>query len=859
MLLNLRFLICSPARWSSGVFLLLGAALLCRPLPAHAICGLDGAVYEQIRNVKDLDAARTWARKFVQLGGASCVVCHEAGFGPRNQYGSAINLLLTGNDREDPLRKRMAGERINDVPANPSLPNSPTFGDLINLGLLPASDPKPDVIGFRNLSVKPPVDITAQRARELVQQVEAESRFGILQLSRTHEINSETAAVLAQFRGEMLILGLKSLSPDVAQALAKSRAATVWLHSVTKVVPEAAVILAKLPGHLVLSGLEELDSVALAEKLARRPGVLSFPYLKQITPETAVALGKNPRGLSLGALAKVPLEVQDKLAETVGSLTVPNLTSLDSLPLTKKLAAGFAQSVLLPAIKKLSGEQAKEIVSVKRPFFLGGTFLPLSVMTEEVATVFATNPSAGRLELGFGSISEPSFKILVQSQLSIGLREVESLTSEQVRILATAPDSVPGGPFGTQRKISLPRLKALDSALLAETLLRCSSDFDSVTTISPEAAAALANVPNREVKNGRTVRVPYSLSFPSLQELSPETARVLMTHSWSAIWLPALQDVSLETVRSLARQTCHLTLGITRLPPELASAFGEMASNDFDLGGGTLTLPNLTDLSPEAARILVASLNRGTEIRSWGGLNKAPQLFIGGRNPSRLAIKGSCPPLTPELAAELAKYRGRLSIAGLQELSPQAAAALVPYRGTRLELSGPATDRLASETAAALAQFQGTLDIPLLVLDSKPLAKKFALQSSQTQEGLEFMWTEASSELINYKGFFNFRKLAVLDSPALAKRLIQDSTGQVLPSLRTITPAAAEVLATAPNRISLGLFVLDDLVVARALTGSRNGVTLPRLRAVTPEVLAILKATTSIVTPPLESLYILSP
>ena len=59
----------------------------------------------------------------------------------------------------------------------------------------------------------------------------------------------------------------------------------------------------------------------------------------------------------------------------------------------------------------------------------------------------------------------PSFKILVQSQLSIVLREVDSLNSEQVRILSTASDSVPGGPFGTQTKISLPQLKTLDSAV----------------------------------------------------------------------------------------------------------------------------------------------------------------------------------------------------------------------------------------------------------------------------------------------------------------------------------------------------------------------------------------------------------
>jgi hypothetical protein len=81
----------------------------------------------------------------------------------------------------------------------------------------------------------------------LVQEVEAESRFGIMQLSRTYEITPVVAEVLAEFRGEMLILGLKSLSPEVAAALAKSQAANVWLHSVTSVSPEAAEAIVKLP------------------------------------------------------------------------------------------------------------------------------------------------------------------------------------------------------------------------------------------------------------------------------------------------------------------------------------------------------------------------------------------------------------------------------------------------------------------------------------------------------------------------------------------------------------------------------------------------------------------------------------
>jgi hypothetical protein len=125
----------------------------------------------------------------------------------------------------------------------------------------------------------------------------------------------------------------------VAQALAKSQANTLWLHSVTSVSPEAAEIIARLPGKLLMTGLARLDSVALAEKLAKRPGTLSLPYLKQIKPEIAAALGRNERGLALTGLGDIPPEVQDKLAEAVGYLALPNLRSLDSMPLTSSLSA----------------------------------------------------------------------------------------------------------------------------------------------------------------------------------------------------------------------------------------------------------------------------------------------------------------------------------------------------------------------------------------------------------------------------------------------------------------------------------------------------------------------------------------
>ena len=72
---------------------LLGAALLGIPTDVHALCGLDGAVREQIRHVKEL------SRK-TSLSFGTCSVCHLAtSGGPRNEYGNAINTLLRLSER----------------------------------------------------------------------------------------------------------------------------------------------------------------------------------------------------------------------------------------------------------------------------------------------------------------------------------------------------------------------------------------------------------------------------------------------------------------------------------------------------------------------------------------------------------------------------------------------------------------------------------------------------------------------------------------------------------------------------------------------------------------------------------------
>jgi hypothetical protein len=151
--------------------------------------------------------------------------------------------------------------------------------------------------------------------------------------------------------------------------------------------------------------------------------------------------------------------------------------------------------------------------------------LSLSAVTPEVANVLAATPSTVNLTLvGNGPLPDSVLRTLLRSRLRLSLRDVEELTATQIRIVADelADRTFRPGVVETAT-LSLPSLRKLDSALLAETLAKANGfNFPGVTEISPEAAAALGAFPDGEAigPEMKKIVVPSgALSFPSLQEL----------------------------------------------------------------------------------------------------------------------------------------------------------------------------------------------------------------------------------------------------------------------------------------------------------------------------------------------------
>lgn len=836
----------------------------------HAICGLETALWQLRR-----EALRTQNENYSFSGLPSqvqleipaqgvCSACHLAPFGgPRNELGTALNTLLTLSDRQDAVRQRDLGRRMLDLPVDPTLPDSPTFGQWFGSGRPLAADS----VNSASAEDTPPSRAHAERldldeAERRVREAEAESRFGILQVVRASELSADVAAVLARFRGEALILGIDRLSVEVAQALARSGAETLWLPTVTAVSDEVAAALAAFPGRLVMTGLASLGSVTLAEKLAANSRALSLPYLQEIGPEVAQALARAPRSLTLTALTRPSLEVQDKLAETAGALALPGLQTLDSLRLAKKLGNTL---VLLPQVESLTVPQLEAFIGVRgQESFFGGVYLPLSSITPEIAVVLAASPKSIRLILGGRElVSADVFTTLLTSRLSVTLTDFQTLSSDQIRWLSTATaGATPPASTAQFPRLSLPQLQALESAVLAETLGRLSqSYFAGVQRLSPGAATAIGSMPNveRQLSSGQIETLLSNLSLPDLTELPPEIAERLFRKNWNSVQLSSLEEVSLETLQRLASQTTTLVLGITTLPEEFADVLASIPSQR-DRGGGQLKLPRLRELSPEVARRLVDGLNRGVaERRQALGDNFAlPKLEWGDYFHE---LKYGWTPLSPEVARELARFEGSLTLHGLGELSDAAAVALAAHKGPYLSLFGPGAERLSPVAAASLAKIPGVLQLPLRQLDSVPLAQRFATQLSWTLSNLETLSPEAGTALTNYRGFFDLRALAALDTVDMAARFVDGTTtgsAITLPALQTLSPAAAERLVQGSKKMTLGLMVLDDPVTARALARRLEQVSLPRLRAVTPTVRDILSQAAGISTPPLESLYLLS-
>ena len=119
---------------------LVAIALLAETRTAYAVAPLK-KLFESKYVKKDptTDAEKTL---LVAVKKAKCNVCHVGKKKKdHNIYGKALSELLTKKDRKDKEKLAAALETVDAMKSNPDDASSPTFGELIAQGKLPAGEP----------------------------------------------------------------------------------------------------------------------------------------------------------------------------------------------------------------------------------------------------------------------------------------------------------------------------------------------------------------------------------------------------------------------------------------------------------------------------------------------------------------------------------------------------------------------------------------------------------------------------------------------------------------------------------------------------------------------------------------------
>lgn len=407
----------------------------------------------------------------------------------------------------------------------------------------------------------------------------------------------------------------------------------VTLPAITTLAPETAAALASFGGDswgaaLEFPAVEGLEPDAAAA-IARSNALLVFPHLRGLSPEAARRLASHEGiGIVLGGLAELPADVAGALAETksIQGLLLPDLKSLDSEPLARRLAR--QDHVFLPQVTAIEPRIAASL----RDNEGGELALPgLERLTPEVARQLV---GAGYYWLRLGG--------------------AEHLSVEAAAVLARH-----NGQLTFPGPVPFPAAAAAELARHANVI-----SLPRVAHLPADVAKALA---------------PHegSLILGGLTDLRAETASLLVEHA-GAIHLPAVRRLTPEVATTLAPRSGSLSLSsLATIDPATAAAFAAHAGGPLTLGGisalspeaaaalaatpDVLALPNLTTLTPDVARALAA--HRG-----------------------RLVLE-SVADLPADVAAELARHEGGLVLDGVGQLSTAAAAALAEAPGM-LSLGG---------------------------------------------------------------------------------------------------------------------------------------------------------------------------
>jgi hypothetical protein len=527
-----------------------------------------------------------------------------------------------------------------------------------------------------------------------------------LELPELFTIDAATMEVFEDYDGVLTLPAITELSPKMAAACRVfgqgGWGAAIEFPNVSIISPEAA------------------------KQLARCEALLVFPHLRELSLETAKMLAKTRgTGLILGGLTALPADVAEALSmiRTERGLLLPNLASLDSVPLAKR----FAQQdhAFFPAVRRLTPDIARafrgneggelslpslEIVTpaLAREFVWAGYYwLSLggaATLTPEVAGILAKHhgqlifpghdafsaEAAAKLAVHEHGIILPHVASVPTEVLDalaphdgpLGVGSVSALTPEEAVAIArhAGPVALPALERLTPEiaailaprigHIALPAIKSLDERTAAALAAHAGDaiDLEGLTELTPEVAAALATSSE-------------TLAFRALTSLPVEAARALAPHQGLLV-LHVHEDVGPDSLAALAAHAGDLCLlDLTSLSAELGTLLASAPSG--------LSLPSVHAIDPEAAR---AMLDRRKPVEFSALVNTdrldspmVAQLIVKHFDDVELhGVTSLTGPDSVAIARILVRTRGALALPSLERISPRAFEILRARPGVQL-------------------------------------------------------------------------------------------------------------------------------------------------------------------------------
>lgn len=651
---------------------------------------------------------------------------------------------------------------------------------------------------------------------------------------------------------------LTTLAPEVARYLVKSGPTVMNFSMLRYLSEDAAQIISahkgllnfggieelgfgaaqgfkKFKGNLVLTNLRDLDAdVALA--LADRKAVgLDLRGVTALKPGVSVALSKSVGLLNLSGLTSLKVEDAKNLAKQKGRLGFRGLNPL-TLEVAKELVKHGGDSLSLGLIDNKN----RDLIKVLSQYKGGLNFDRTKTLTTEFAEEIEPHEGLLRL-LQLKSLDSKLIPILAKHRGPVVLPAKSQSSLNELR---TAPAKA-FQKFVLENSASYARYLCFLTEELAEHVVKNNAgelSLDFLQELTPKVAEIL-------------LKQQDHLSFPQLNQLSVETARVLARNGRKDLKFGALEKCSLPALSELVKHKGWLCLdgrktfsgaegkclgqhkgglrlsALDSMSPEAAAGLANHA--------GTLRVLSLEGFSDDALKALSAHKGR---LYYDGRTQPSLRVAKGLRDHKGILSFGSLAKMSPEIVTEFAKKAdGSLWFGGFRKLPVNFAKAVAAREKASLFFNSVRRLSLDSNREIVKAKCDWLVFDGLSTLSAEQ-ARLFASFPKHLRfYGMRSFSVEAATALSKHKGVIRIGRVHKFPQETAKAFLAHGGVRIHFHYLKTLTVEFAKLLAQYKGGIGLDDMRELSLKSARELVKHKGPyIWMTRVKTLSPELATIL-------------------